>query len=149
MTALPSWKLAIVKCSNANLREIPWTDGRISTERYTTDLFQANLFGRVDSLPIHCPKLEHMIDSRQTVTSFGYAYGDAKMPSSKASVTRPPAFEWITHGDASACKRTRAHVTRGFRREKAEKAMQIKALTKDKLVEILPIKTLYEANYFG
>lgn len=28
-------------------------------------------------------------------------------------------FEWIQHGDASARKRARAHVTRGFRREKA------------------------------
>lgn len=31
----------------------------------------------------------------------------------------PPQFEWIQHGDATARKRARAHVTRGFRREKA------------------------------
>ena len=29
------------------------------------------------------------------------------------------SFEWIQHGDAGARKRARAHVTRGFRREKA------------------------------
>ena len=34
----------------------------------------------------------------------------------------PQSFEWIPHGDASARKRARAHVTRGFRREKAAQA---------------------------
>ncbi len=36
----------------------------------------------------------------------------------------PPAqgFEWIAHGDASARRRARAHVTRGFRRAKAAQA---------------------------
>jgi hypothetical protein len=40
---------------------------------------------------------------------------------SGATVTTNTAqsFEWIQHGDASARKRARAHVTRGFRREKA------------------------------
>lgn len=32
------------------------------------------------------------------------------------------SFEWIPHGDANARKRARAHVTRGFRREKAAQA---------------------------
>lgn len=36
------------------------------------------------------------------------------------------SFEWIPHGDATARKRARAHVTRGFRREKAEKAKGLK-----------------------
>lgn len=31
-------------------------------------------------------------------------------------------FEWIPHGDSSARKRARAHVTRGFRRQKAAQA---------------------------
>lgn len=31
-------------------------------------------------------------------------------------------FEWVQHGDASARRRARAHVTRGFRRQKAEAA---------------------------
>lgn len=36
----------------------------------------------------------------------------------------PPAqaFEWIQHGDASARRRARAHITRGFRRQKAAEA---------------------------
>ncbi|KAH6701988.1 hypothetical protein BKA61DRAFT_681258 [Leptodontidium sp. MPI-SDFR-AT-0119] len=34
----------------------------------------------------------------------------------------PQGFEWIPHGDASARKRARAHVTRGFRRQKAAQA---------------------------
>jgi hypothetical protein len=36
------------------------------------------------------------------------------------------SFEWIPHGDASARKRARAHVTRGFRREKAVQAKREK-----------------------
>jgi hypothetical protein len=36
------------------------------------------------------------------------------------------SFEWIPHGDASARKRARAHVTRGFRREKAAQAKKEK-----------------------
>jgi hypothetical protein len=41
---------------------------------------------------------------------------------------KPPsqAFEWIQHGDASARKRARAHVTRGFRRQKAAEAKEKK-----------------------
>ena len=31
-------------------------------------------------------------------------------------------FEWVAHGDATARRRARAHVTRGFRRKKAEEA---------------------------
>lgn len=40
----------------------------------------------------------------------------------------PPAqsFEWIQHGDASARKRARAHITRGFRRQKAADAKENK-----------------------
>ncbi|KAH7360977.1 hypothetical protein BKA65DRAFT_196244 [Rhexocercosporidium sp. MPI-PUGE-AT-0058] len=39
----------------------------------------------------------------------------------------PQGFEWIPHGDASARKRARAHVTRGFRRQKAAQAQLLKS----------------------
>ncbi|KAK6585680.1 hypothetical protein PZA11_002407 [Diplocarpon coronariae] len=37
--------------------------------------------------------------------------------------TQPQGFEWIPHGDSTARKRARAHVTRGFRRQKAAEAL--------------------------
>jgi hypothetical protein len=37
-------------------------------------------------------------------------------------------FEWIPHGDVSARKRARAHVTRGFRRAKAVEAQNAEKL---------------------
>ena len=50
-----------------------------------------------------------LIDSKtQKITSVGENVGQS--------------FEWIPHGDANARKRARAHVTRGFRREKAAQA---------------------------
>lgn len=41
-----------------------------------------------------------------------------------AAISAPAqeTFEWVQHGDASARRRARAHVTRGFRRQKAEAA---------------------------
>ena len=45
------------------------------------------------------------------------------------SVSAPETFEWVQHGDASARKRARAHVTRGFRRQKAEAALLAKNKT--------------------
>lgn len=38
------------------------------------------------------------------------------------SVVPTQGFEWIAHGDVSARRRARAHVTRGFRRAKAAQA---------------------------
>jgi hypothetical protein len=38
-------------------------------------------------------------------------------------------FEWVQHGDASARRRARAHVTRGLRRQKADAAQLAKAKT--------------------
>ncbi|KUJ12894.1 uncharacterized protein LY89DRAFT_737794 [Mollisia scopiformis] len=45
-------------------------------------------------------------------------------PTGSTSNKTAPAqgFEWIAHGDASARRRARAHVTRGFRRAKAAQA---------------------------
>lgn len=53
----------------------------------------------------------------------------AENTSVKANVQVPPAqgFEWIAHGDASARRRARAHVTRGFRRAKAAQVQSEKA----------------------
>lgn len=34
----------------------------------------------------------------------------------------PQAFEWIPHGDSTARRRARAHISRGFRRRKALEA---------------------------
>jgi hypothetical protein len=42
-------------------------------------------------------------------------------------------FEWIPHGDKSARKRARAHVTRGFRREKAALAKLESSKANDRL----------------
>ena len=43
-----------------------------------------------------------------------------KITSARGNVGQ--SFEWIPHGDVNARKRARAHVTRGFRREKAAQA---------------------------
>jgi hypothetical protein len=47
----------------------------------------------------------------------------------------PPAaqaFEWIPHGDASARRRARAHISRGFRRQKAAQALKDSETVKEK-----------------
>lgn len=60
-------------------------------------------------------------------------------PAGTAVVTKTPpppaaqAFEWIQHGDATARRRARAHITRGFRRQKAAEAK--KNLEKEKQSE--------------
>ncbi|CZR54674.1 uncharacterized protein PAC_04558 [Phialocephala subalpina] len=51
----------------------------------------------------------------------------AQGTSVKANVPPAQGFEWIAHGDASARRRARAHVTRGFRRAKAAQAQSEKA----------------------
>lgn len=51
----------------------------------------------------------------------------AEGTSVKANVPPAQGFEWIAHGDASARRRARAHVTRGFRRAKAAQAQSEKA----------------------
>lgn len=53
-------------------------------------------------------------------------------PLNSSSITRtdtapePQSFEWIPHGDASARRRARAHISRGFRRKKALEAQEQK-----------------------
>jgi len=42
--------------------------------------------------------------------------------SEQTTPTEPQAFEWISHGDSTARRRARAHISRGFRRRKALEA---------------------------
>ena len=65
--------------------------------------------------------------------------GTNSSASSSEKSTSPPAqdFEWIAHGDATARRRARAHVTRGFRRQKAAQAEQDKPKGKSKSQEII------------
>lgn len=60
----------------------------------------------------------------------------ANKPAAGTGEKKPPppaqAFEWIQHGDASARRRARAHITRGFRRQKAAEAKKASEKEKEK-----------------
>ena len=53
----------------------------------------------------------------------------AEPPSSNETA---PQFEWIQYGDANARRRARAHVTRGFRRQKAIQSQKQKEKEREK-----------------
>lgn len=50
----------------------------------------------------------------------------SKSPEPKVPASTHDAYEWVAHGDVSARKRARAHVTKGVRRQKAEAAQSVK-----------------------